>query len=122
MLSNKQRKIARKANVYYIPDGLNLPRVTVCIVCRNKVFSRGLALCSVKTIPDPLEGAFFAWKNAMRAANKERDDRLILRDEAIEVIKSLKSTLWTDKWDCRAQYNIEPENGIEKKMFKKYES
>ena len=121
MLTNKQRNIVRKsknAKFYFIPDEVNLPRVTVCIAKSGDHYARGLALCSVKTIPDPIEGSFVAWKSAMRAFKEGVDTRPILRDEAIDVIKSLKSTLWLDDWDCRGQFDVLPANGIEKKLFK----
>lgn len=121
-LTNKQRKMirnAKNAKFYSIVDELNLPRATVCIVMDKKHFSRGIALCSMTTIlPDPAEGYFLAWKNAMRANNRGTDCHPIMRQEAFDVIKNLKSTLWIDSWEFRSMFDVLPDNGIEKKFFK----
>ena len=121
MPTNKQKNIIKKlknAKFYSIVDELNLPRVTVCIVRHKDHFARGLALCSVYTaLPDPFEGYFLSWKNAMRAMNRGCDCHLIQNPKAINVINSLKSTLWHDNWTHRAMFDILPNNGIEKKFF-----
>jgi hypothetical protein len=121
-LSNKQRKIiknSKNAKFYSIVDELNLPRVTVCIIKKKKYFSRGISICSMDTaLPDPQEGYFRSWKNAMRAMNRGIDSYPIMRLEAFNVINSLKSTLWADNWGSRSMFDILPNNGIEKKFFK----
>jgi hypothetical protein len=85
----------------------------------KKHFSRGIALCSMTTaLPDPAEGYFLSWKNAMRAINRGTDSHPIMREEALDVIGNLKSILWMPDWKFRSMFDVLPDNGIEKKFFK----
>lgn len=121
-LTNKQKKIiknVKNAKFYSIVDEFNLPRATICIILHKNHFARGIALCSMTTaLPDPSEGYFLSWKNAMRAIMRATDSHPIIRDEAFDVIKNLKSTLWMDDWPCRSMFDVVADNGIEKKFFK----
>jgi hypothetical protein len=123
-LTCQQKKLVRKARnknakFYFIIDADNLPRGTVCLVKEQNIVSRGIALCSMKTsLPDPLEGCFFAWKCAMRAMSKGTDSHEILRPEAYEVIDNFKSKLWRD-FNYRSMFDVLPANGVEEKLFKK---
>lgn len=122
-MTKKRKAIIRNcknAKFYFISDKENLPRGTVCIMKEGDKFARGIALCSISTkFPDSEEGCFHAWACAKRAMNVGGDDHLITRPEAFEVIKSLKSiSCWNDAWEYRCQFDVLPDNGVEKKIFK----
>ena len=123
-----------KEAIYYQRDHLKAPRVTVCLMKDdNGIVCRGLALCSLddnptkkdieKTYTLPYIGLTFtehlaggrtiAKQRARKAFLSKKTSDIIFRDEAIEVLHSVKD--W--RWWYKSEYDIKPKNKFEEKLI-----
>lgn len=72
---------------YYFREGYtNAPVVTVCLVEKDNIVARGIAICSPKDRPCKKEGRRLARSRALKAFYSKEDSQSIARWEADEVL------------------------------------
>ena len=90
---------------YYFRDNYNHPRITVCVIQDDEGnVGKGIALCSLSESPDKKVGRLMAKSNALLAHLNKKDDLLIWRDEAYDVMAST----WNGRYDAvryKSYYN-----------------
>ena len=74
---------------YYYRDASNVPKVTICLIKEEEEVARGVSVCSEQDIVEKKQGRKQARGEALKALGTKKSGSKVLRDRAIEMLKSV---------------------------------
>lgn len=107
-----------KRRFYYYRDEDRHPRVTICVICdpTEKIYCRGISLCSFMDHVNKENGRDMAEDRAIKAFKSKTTSEEILRSETDEIVISAKNFVREIGDDYKSSYAVVLTD-FEKKLF-----
>lgn len=91
-----------KTRYYYLRDSKNSPLVTICLIEKDNIVGKGVAICSMLDLPNKKVGRTIARGKALKALGKQEHSEPIKRFKAIHALSNAYSLI--DEYNQLVKY------------------